>query len=141
MIAVTDGLRHQEVRKLILQSFWPQQLERVTERVQGRTGKLLADAVEKHTVECAEDIADRILINTVGDLRGRCEAWCRILRFLRDKRAGRGAIGRLRPRLGEQAWFGLGQDPAVGQPLAPTALDEPSSYFCPLCQRAPRVSS
>ena len=43
MIAVTDGLRHQEVRKLILQSFWPQQLERVTERVQGRTGRLLPE--------------------------------------------------------------------------------------------------
>ncbi|WP_176741576.1 transposase [Streptomyces sp. LUP30] len=36
---------------------------------------------------------------------------------MRDKRAGRGDVGPLRSRLGEQTLLGLGQDPAVGQPL------------------------
>lgn len=68
MLAVTDGHRHQEIRNLMLKSFSPRVLKAVTEQVNARTSKLIADAVARGTFDFAQDVADHIPINTIGDL-------------------------------------------------------------------------
>jgi cytochrome P450 len=82
MLAVTDGLRHRETRKLMLKSFSPRVLEHVGQLVRRRTQQLIADVVKLPEADFAADVADHIPINTIGDLmdipvadRGRLVEW------------------------------------------------------------------
>jgi cytochrome P450 len=68
MLAVTDGPRHREIRKLMLRSFAPRALAPVVEKVRERSHRLVVHAVAKGEFDLATDIADHIPINTIGDL-------------------------------------------------------------------------
>jgi cytochrome P450 len=68
MLAVTDGARHREVRKLMLKSFSPRVLEHVAELVRQRTRRLFEKVIGNGAVDFATDVADHIPINTIGDL-------------------------------------------------------------------------
>ncbi|MER7786610.1 cytochrome P450 [Streptomyces sp. NPDC097640] len=82
MLAVTDGLRHRETRKLMLKSFSPRVLEHVGQLVRRRTQQLITDVVARREADFATDVADHIPINTIGDLmdipvadRGKLVEW------------------------------------------------------------------
>ncbi|MGW5733511.1 MULTISPECIES: cytochrome P450 [Streptomyces] len=82
MLAVTDGLRHRETRKLMLKSFSPRVLEHVGQLVRRRTQQLISDVVARGEADFATDVADHIPINTIGDLmdipvadRGKLVEW------------------------------------------------------------------
>jgi cytochrome P450 len=68
MLAVTDGPRHREIRKLMLKSFSPRVLDRVAERVRARTRDLFEKVLHGGELDFAADVADHIPINTIGDL-------------------------------------------------------------------------
>ncbi|GAA3452192.1 cytochrome P450 [Dactylosporangium matsuzakiense] len=68
MLAVTDGERHREIRKLMLTSFSPRVLGRVAEQVRARTRRLFEGVVGRGPLDFAADVADHIPINTIGDL-------------------------------------------------------------------------
>ncbi|MDT0270075.1 cytochrome P450 [Streptomyces sp. DSM 44915] len=70
MLAVTDGPRHKDLRNLLLKSFSPRALRRVEERVIQNTRRLVAQAVRRGEADFAVDVAERIPINTIGDLLG-----------------------------------------------------------------------
>jgi cytochrome P450 len=70
MLAVTDGHRHRELRKIMLKAFSPRALERIAERVRENTRRLVAEAVERGTCDFAEDIASHIPMGTIADLLG-----------------------------------------------------------------------
>lgn len=70
MLAVTDGVRHREIRNLMLKSFSPRALAPVAEMVRERTRRLIADALARGEFDFATDVADHIPINTIGDLMG-----------------------------------------------------------------------
>jgi len=70
MLAVTDGPRHREIRKLMLKSFSPRVLEHVAELVRRRTTRLFEQVISSGQVDFATDVADHIPINTIGDLMG-----------------------------------------------------------------------
>jgi cytochrome P450 len=82
MLAVTDGPRHRDIRKLMLKSFSPRVLEHVGQLVRRRTQQLVADVVARGEADFAGDVADHIPINTIGDLmdipvadRGKLVDW------------------------------------------------------------------
>lgn len=72
MLAVTDGPRHTELRKLLLRAFAPRALEGVVRRVRRTTRKLLDEALDKtrDTEGCdfAQAIASYIPLATICDL-------------------------------------------------------------------------
>jgi cytochrome P450 len=68
MLAVTDGPRHRDIRKLMLKSFSPRVLEHVAELVRARTRRLFEQVLARGEVDFATDVADHIPINTIGDL-------------------------------------------------------------------------
>lgn len=68
MLAVTDGPRHREIRKLMLRSFSPRVLAPVVEKVRERSRRLITNAIAKGDFDLTTDVADHIPINTIGDL-------------------------------------------------------------------------
>src|SRR5262249_38733551 len=68
MLAVTDGARHREIRNLMLKSFSPRVLGHVEAAIRQRTRRLFDAVVGKGEFDFAADVADRIPINTIGDL-------------------------------------------------------------------------
>ncbi|MEV6684100.1 cytochrome P450 [Streptomyces sp. NPDC051130] len=68
MLAVTDGVRHREIRNLMLKSFSPRVLDPVVAGVHERTRALVAEAVARGELDFVTDVADHIPINTIGDL-------------------------------------------------------------------------
>ncbi|SCK30695.1 Cytochrome P450 [Streptomyces sp. SceaMP-e96] len=70
MLAVTDGHRHRELRKIMLTAFSPRSLDRISERVRDNTRKLVVEAVERGECDFAEEIASRIPMGTIADLLG-----------------------------------------------------------------------
>lgn len=70
MLAVTDGPRHQALRRVLLKAFSPRALCRISERVRTNTRRLVADAVERGTCDFAAEIASHIPMATISDLLG-----------------------------------------------------------------------
>ncbi|MEV6424327.1 cytochrome P450 [Streptomyces sp. NPDC051662] len=70
MLAVTDGHRHRELRKIMLKAFSPRALERISDRVRANTRRLVAEAVKRDVCDFAEDIASHIPMGTIADLLG-----------------------------------------------------------------------
>ncbi|MFI0480773.1 cytochrome P450 [Actinomadura sp. 9N215] len=72
MLAVTDGPRHTELRRLLLRAFAPRALEGVVRQVRRTTRRLLVEALEKtrDTEACdfAQAIASYIPLATICDL-------------------------------------------------------------------------
>ncbi|WP_434449422.1 cytochrome P450 [Lentzea sp. E54] len=70
MLAVTDGHRHREIRKLMLRSFSPRVVGRMRDAARDRTAGLFARAMEQERFDFATEIVDHVPINTMGDLMG-----------------------------------------------------------------------
>ncbi|OPF84589.1 cytochrome P450 [Streptomyces antioxidans] len=70
MLAVTDGVRHREIRNLLLKAFAPRVLEPVVDAVRRRTEGLVRAAVERGSCDFAQDVAEHIPMATIADLLG-----------------------------------------------------------------------
>ncbi|MFI6641779.1 cytochrome P450 [Streptomyces sp. NPDC050504] len=70
MLAVTDGVRHRELRNLLLKAFAPRVLEPVVEGVKQRADRLVRQAVALGECDFAQDVAEHIPMATIADLLG-----------------------------------------------------------------------
>ncbi|MFJ4667651.1 cytochrome P450 [Kitasatospora purpeofusca] len=70
MLAVTDGHRHHELRKILQRVLSPRVLDEVARTVRTNTRLWIREAVEAGTCEFAEEIAGRIPMTTISSLLG-----------------------------------------------------------------------
>ncbi|MGW2121025.1 cytochrome P450 [Streptomyces sp. NPDC001758] len=70
MLAVTDGRPHRTLRSALLKPFSPRSLEVVVDSVRRGTRLLVAEAVERGTVDFAADVAAHIPLAAICDLLG-----------------------------------------------------------------------
>lgn len=70
MLAVTDGPRHRELRRILQRAFTPSALDRLARQVRRTTRTLVTAAVTRGDCDFAADVASRIPITTVGYLLG-----------------------------------------------------------------------
>lgn len=70
MLAVTDGHRHHELRKILQRVLSPRVLSEVAAAVRVNTRQLIREAVEASGCDFAEQIASRIPMNTISNLLG-----------------------------------------------------------------------
>lgn len=70
MLAVTDGRRHHELRKILQRVLSPRVLDQVARTVRTNTRRLVREAVESGGCDFAEEIAGRIPMTTIANLLG-----------------------------------------------------------------------
>ncbi|MFF5857312.1 cytochrome P450 [Streptomyces sp. NPDC012751] len=70
MLAVTDGHRHHELRKILQRVLSPRVLQQVAAAVRVNTRQLIREAVETGGCDFAERIASRIPMTTISNLLG-----------------------------------------------------------------------
>ncbi|MFI2187671.1 cytochrome P450 [Streptomyces sioyaensis] len=70
MLAVTDGPRHEQLRKILLRALGPRVLRPVADAVRANTRQLIREAVARGDCDFALDIASRIPMNTIASLLG-----------------------------------------------------------------------
>jgi len=70
MLAVTDGHRHHELRKILQRVLSPRVLDEVARTVRVNTRQLVREAVESGGCDFAEQIASRIPMATISNLLG-----------------------------------------------------------------------
>lgn len=70
MLAVTDGRRHHELRKILQRVLSPRVLDEVARTVRANTRQWIREAVESGGCEFAEEIAGRIPMTTISSLLG-----------------------------------------------------------------------
>ncbi|MER0484264.1 cytochrome P450 [Streptomyces sp. Edi2] len=70
MLAVTDGHRHHELRKILQRVLSPRVLNEVARTVRVNTRQLIREAVESGGCDFAEQIASRIPMTTISNLLG-----------------------------------------------------------------------
>ncbi|WP_216854725.1 cytochrome P450 [Streptomyces pacificus] len=70
MLAVTDGHRHHELRKILQRVLSPRVLNEVAQTVRANTRQWIREAVESGGCDFAEQIASRIPMTTISNLLG-----------------------------------------------------------------------
>ena len=70
MLAITDGDRHRELRRILLSAFSPRALEPIVASVRRTVERLLREAIEKGTCDFAADVAAGIPLGAICDLLG-----------------------------------------------------------------------
>lgn len=70
MLAVTDGRRHHELRKILQRVLSPRVLNEVAQTVRANTRQWIREAVESGGCDFAEQIASRIPMTTISNLLG-----------------------------------------------------------------------
>ncbi|MDV5149254.1 cytochrome P450 [Streptomyces sp. SBC-4] len=70
MLAVTDGHRHHELRKILQRVLSPRVLDEVARTVRVNTRRWIREAVERGGCDFAEEIAGRIPMTTISSLLG-----------------------------------------------------------------------
>ena len=65
LLAVTDGGRHRELRKVFLKAFSPRIMSTVAEKVQQNTDSLVRRGVEMGSCDFAHYVAEKIRIRTI----------------------------------------------------------------------------
>ncbi|MDI5963301.1 cytochrome P450 [Streptomyces sp. SL13] len=70
MLAVTDGYRHHELRKILQRVLSPRVLSEVAAAVRANTRQLVREAVGAGGCDFAEEIASRIPMTTISNLLG-----------------------------------------------------------------------
>ncbi|MEV0123191.1 cytochrome P450 [Streptomyces sp. NPDC050703] len=70
MLAVTDGHRHHELRKILQRVLSPRVLDEVARTVRVNTRQWIREAVEAGGCDFAEEIASRIPMTTISNLLG-----------------------------------------------------------------------
>ncbi|MFJ5309590.1 cytochrome P450 [Streptomyces sp. NPDC088350] len=70
MLAVTDGHRHHELRKILQRVLSPRVLNKVARTVRANTRQRIREAVESGGCDFAEQVASRIPMTTISNLLG-----------------------------------------------------------------------
>ena len=70
MLAISDGPRHAELRRIVLRSFAPRALHAVEANVRAVTDRLVAAAVGRGGCDVAADIAAQVPVATICDMLG-----------------------------------------------------------------------
>ncbi|MGX8910018.1 cytochrome P450 [Streptomyces netropsis] len=70
MLAVTDGPRHEQLRKILLRALGPRVLKPVAAAVRANTRQLVREAVARGDCDFALEIASRIPMATISNLLG-----------------------------------------------------------------------
>ncbi|MGW7362765.1 cytochrome P450 [Streptomyces sp. NPDC054841] len=70
MLAVTDGPRHEQLRKILLRALGPRVLRPVAAAVRANTRRLMREAIARDQCDFALEIASRIPMNTISNLLG-----------------------------------------------------------------------
>ncbi len=68
MLAVTDGIRHAQIRNILMKAFSPRMLSVIRERVQNTVDELLAAAIEKGECDFVRDVSANIPLGAICDL-------------------------------------------------------------------------
>jgi novobiocin biosynthesis protein NovI len=68
MLAVTDGIRHQQIRNILMKAFSPRMLHDIGESVRQTVDGLLADAVASDDCDFAEDVSGNVPLGAICDL-------------------------------------------------------------------------
>lgn len=70
MLAISDGPRHRELRRMLLKSFAPRALAEVEANVRAATDRLVAEAARRGLCDFAADVAEHIPLATICDMLG-----------------------------------------------------------------------
>lgn len=68
MLAVTDGVRHHQIRNILMRAFSPRMLKAVEDNVRGTVDELVAAAVGKGECDFVRDVAANIPLGAICDL-------------------------------------------------------------------------
>jgi novobiocin biosynthesis protein NovI len=68
MLAVTDGIRHSQIRNILMKAFSPRMLSFIRQRVQKTVDELLTVAVEKGECDFVRDVSANIPLGAICDL-------------------------------------------------------------------------
>ncbi|WP_196452919.1 cytochrome P450 [Planomonospora sp. ID82291] len=68
MLAVTDGPRHTEVRRLITGALTPAVFDRLARRIEEQVRQLVVDALEREDCDFGDDVAARVPLATICDM-------------------------------------------------------------------------
>jgi cytochrome P450 len=74
MVSVTDGVRHAEVRKILLRSFTREALTAAGTRIRSAARRLVREAVSRGRCDFARDVAAHVPLVAICDLLGVPEA-------------------------------------------------------------------
>ncbi|WP_069758814.1 cytochrome P450 [Streptomyces sp. LUP47B] len=70
MLAITDGDRHRELRRVLMSAFTPRALQPVVASVRRTVDRLLREAIDKGDCDFAADVAAGIPLGAICDLLG-----------------------------------------------------------------------
>ena len=70
MLAITDGDRHRELRRVLMSAFTPSALQPVVASVRRTVDRLLREAIDKGNCDFADDVAAGIPLGAICDLLG-----------------------------------------------------------------------
>ncbi|WP_406213482.1 cytochrome P450 [Streptomyces canus] len=70
MLAITDGDRHRELRRILMSAFTPRALQLVVASVRRTVDRLLREAIDKGSCDFAADVAAGIPLGAICDLLG-----------------------------------------------------------------------
>ncbi|MFF4054734.1 cytochrome P450 [Streptomyces sp. NPDC001668] len=70
MLAITDGDRHRELRRVLMSAFTPRALQPVVASVRRTVDRLLREAIDKGSCDFAADVAAGIPLGAICDLLG-----------------------------------------------------------------------
>ncbi|MEU9166478.1 cytochrome P450 [Streptomyces sp. NPDC048420] len=70
MLAITDGDRHRELRRVLMSAFTPRALQPVVASVRRTVDRLLREALDKGSCDFAADVAAGIPLGAICDLLG-----------------------------------------------------------------------
>jgi novobiocin biosynthesis protein NovI len=68
MLAVTDGLRHSQVRKIMMTAFSPRVLNEIGKSIERTVEALMARALERRDCDFARDVAAEVPLTAICDL-------------------------------------------------------------------------
>ncbi|WP_206060689.1 cytochrome P450 [Nonomuraea basaltis] len=68
MLAVTDGSRHTEVRRIITTALTPAVFDRLEKRIEGQVRQLMARALERGQCDFGDDVAAQVPLATICDM-------------------------------------------------------------------------
>ncbi|MFB9235714.1 cytochrome P450 [Plantactinospora siamensis] len=68
MLAVTDGVRHREIKAVLQRSFSARVVARINERIRARTRRLVAEVLDAGEVDFVPRVAEQLPMATIGDL-------------------------------------------------------------------------
>lgn len=68
MLAVTDGVRHKQIRNILTKAFSPRMLKKIGESIHRTVDRLLVDAIKSDGCNFARDVSGNIPLGAICDL-------------------------------------------------------------------------